>query len=144
MGASERLSVGETTESTVPFALPAVLAAVQERVGETAPGCLLPVAGMACLGATSVSCSCAYSQPREPLGEALEERVAEMRASHQQNLPSQNPARVLGCDFCPPAVCAASFPRSSQGWSQLQVSDLSSDVVSQLLIWEMWSQSHRR
>lgn len=75
---------------------------------------------MACLGATSVSCSCAYNQPREPLGEALPERVAEMRASHQQNLLSQNRARVLGCDFCPPAVCAASFPRASQGWSQLK------------------------
>lgn len=60
------------------------------------------------------------SQPREPLGEALPERVAEMRASHQQNLLSQNRARVLGCDFCPPAVCAASFPRASQGWSQLK------------------------
>lgn len=89
-------------------------------MGETATGRLLPVAGVACLGATSVSCSRAYNQPREPLGEALQERVAEMRASHQQNLLSQNRARVLGCDFCPPAVCAASFPRASQGWSQLK------------------------
>lgn len=29
------------------------------RVGEAVPGCLLPVVGMACLGATSLSCSSA-------------------------------------------------------------------------------------
>lgn len=74
-----------------------------------------------------------------PWREALEGRVAEMQASHQWCLLSQNPARVLCREFCPLMFVQPAFPAFGEsspkfkGLTYPQMSHLSS----------VWSQSHR-